>query len=131
MTPLFKKPTSIQLIVAGFLFLIFIGAFLLTLPAASSGGYRQSFLDALFTASSAVTTTGLVVVDTGSFYSSFGQMIILALFQIGGLGYMIIITLVVLGIGGRLSISGQTLLRQSTTRPTSVDMIRIHLTLFD
>ncbi|MEA3416964.1 MAG: potassium transporter TrkG [Thermodesulfobacteriota bacterium] len=130
MTPLFKKPTSIQLIVAGFLFLIFIGAFLLTLPAASSGGYRQSFLDALFTASSAVTTTGLVVVDTGSFYSSFGQMIILALFQIGGLGY-IIITLVVLGIGGRLSISGQTLLRQSTTRPTSVDMIRIHLTLFD
>jgi trk system potassium uptake protein TrkH len=51
-------------------------------------------------------------------------MIILALFQIGGLGYMIIITLVVLGIGGRLSISGQTLLRQSITRPTSVDMIR-------
>ncbi len=124
MTRLFKKPTSIQLIVAGFLFLIFIGAFLLTLPAASSSGYRQSFLNALFTASSAVTTTGLVVVDTGSFYSRFGQMIILALFQIGGLGYMIIITLVVLGIGGRLSISGQTLLRQSITRPTSVDMIR-------
>ena len=124
MTRLFKKPTSIQLIVAGFLFLIFIGAFLLTLPSACSSGGRQSFLDALFTASSAVTTTGLTVVDTGSFYSRFGQIIILALFQIGGLGYMIIITFVVLGIGGRLSISGQTLLRQSITRPTSVDMIR-------
>ncbi|MEA3428629.1 MAG: potassium transporter TrkG [Thermodesulfobacteriota bacterium] len=124
MTPLFKKTTSMQLIVVGFFFLIFIGAFLLTLPASSSNGYCQSFLDALFTAGSAVTTTGLVVVGTGSFYSSFGQMIILALFQIGGLGYMIIIALVVLGIGGRLSISGQTLLRQSITRPTSVDMIR-------
>jgi trk system potassium uptake protein TrkH len=124
MIRLFKKPTSIQLIVTGFLFLIFIGAFLLTLPSASSSGGRQSFLDALFTASSAVTTTGLTVVDTGSFYSRFGQIIILGLFQIGGLGYMIIITFVVLGIGGRLSISGQTLLRQSITRPTSVDMIR-------
>ena len=119
-----RKPTSFQVAVAGFAVLILAGALLLSLPAAVTGGSRQPFLDALFTATSAVTTTGLVVVDTGSYYSLFGQLVILVLFQIGGLGYMIVIALIVLGLGGRLSLGARILLRESLSRPTRVDMLR-------
>jgi len=118
------KLTPSQSLLLGFILIILVGAFLLTLPIASSKGISQCFIDALFTATSAVTTTGLVVVDTGSFYSLFGQIVILILFQIGGLGYMIFIVLIVLGLGGRLSFGSRLLLRESLKRPTSVDMIK-------
>lgn len=123
MLRLLKNPTPFQMILGGFAAMILIGTLLLMLPVATASGEWQGFLDALFTATSAVTTTGLVVVSTGPFFSAFGEAVILVLFQIGGLGYMIIITLVVLGIGGRLSISGRSLLRKSLGRPTSVEML--------
>ena len=116
--------TPLQQIVFGFFLLILSGAILLTLPAAVSAEHSQSFLDALFCATSAVTTTGLIVVDTGSYYSRFGQLVILILFQIGGLGYMLLIALVISGLGGRLSISGRMLLRESLTKPPKVEMLR-------
>ncbi|HKK01840.1 MAG TPA: potassium transporter TrkG [Desulfuromonadales bacterium] len=119
-----RKPTPFQMTVVGFAALILIGAVLLCLPFAQAGPGRLSFLDALFTSTSAVTTTGLVVVETGRAFSLFGQMVILALFQVGGLGYMIVIALVVLGLGGRLSIGARILLRESLSRPTRVDMLR-------
>lgn len=75
-----------QLFIISFLGIIFLGAGLLLLPNATFEGIR--FLDALFTSTSAVCVTGLVVVDTGSYFTLFGQCIILALFQIGGLGIM-------------------------------------------
>lgn len=116
--------TTFQSLSIGFILIILAGSILLTLPIASANGASQPFIDALFTATSAVTTTGLVVVDTGSFYSLFGQIVILLLFQVGGLGHMIIIALVVLGLGGKLSLSSRMLLHQSLSRTTSVDMIR-------
>lgn len=118
------KFTTFQSLLIGFIFIILIGAILLTLPIASSKGTSTPFIDALFTVTSAVTTTGLVVVDTGSFYSFFGQIVILILFQMGGLGYMIFITLIILRLGGRLSLGERMLLRESVNRPTSIDMIK-------
>lgn len=75
-----------QLFISSFLLIIFFGTFLLMLPKATYSGI--SFLDSLFTATSAVCVTGLIVVDTGSYFTLFGQTIILLLIQIGGLGIL-------------------------------------------
>jgi trk system potassium uptake protein TrkH len=74
-------------LILSFLIIILIGTFLLSLPYAARAK-SASFIDALFTATSAVCVTGLIVVDTGSFYSQFGQVVILILIQVGGLGIM-------------------------------------------
>lgn len=75
-----------QLFILSFLFIIFLGTLLLMLPRATYNGI--SFIDAFFTSTSAVCVTGLVVVDTGTYFTSFGQFIILLLIQIGGLGIL-------------------------------------------
>ena len=75
-----------QLFVASFLFIIFLGSLLLMMPKATHEGL--SFIDALFTSTSAVCVTGLVVVDTGTYFTEFGQIIIMLLIQIGGLGIL-------------------------------------------
>ncbi|RYD05643.1 hypothetical protein N752_07040 [Desulforamulus aquiferis] len=83
-----KKINPPFLIIIGFAIIIFLGTLLLSLPIASSTGERLGFLDSLFTATSAVCVTGLVVFDTGSDYTLFGQIIIMILIQLGGLGFM-------------------------------------------
>ncbi len=113
-----------RLLLIGFISIIIIGAFLLSLPAATSSGSSQPFIDALFTATSAISTTGLTVVDLGSFYSPFGQIVILTMIQIGGLGYMIFIVLVISGLGVRLSLSGKLILRESLTSPPYEEIVR-------
>jgi trk system potassium uptake protein len=75
-----------QLFVSSFILIILLGAFLLMTPRATVGGL--SFIDALFTSTSAVCVTGLIVVDTGSYFTDFGQIVILLLIQIGGLGIL-------------------------------------------
>jgi len=84
----FKKDylNPAQLFVASFLFIIFLGTLFLLLPNATHSGI--SLIDALFTATSAVCVTGLIVVDTGSYFTTFGQSIIMILIQLGGLGIM-------------------------------------------
>ncbi len=76
-----------QIIALGFIIIIFIGACLLCLPFASTNG-SVDFVDALFTATSATCVTGLVVMDTGTEWTLFGQIVILVMIQIGGLGFM-------------------------------------------
>ena len=83
----------IRLVPSLFLLAIAIGTAALSLPIATADGIRAPFLTALFTATSAVAVTGLVVVDTGSYWSPFGQVAILLMFQIGGLGIMTAATL--------------------------------------
>lgn len=77
-----------KILVMGFAILILVGAFLLTFPVATADGKGLPFLDALFTATSATCVTGLVVVDTEEAFSLFGELVILSLIQIGGLGFM-------------------------------------------
>ena len=81
-----KRLSSFKLIVLGFAGVILLGALILMLPFSSSAGVFTPFNEALFTSTSAVCVTGLVVQDTGSYWSAFGQTVILLLIQIGGLG---------------------------------------------
>lgn len=116
--------TPHRLLLLGFIFIIFAGAFLLSLPTASTSGNSQSFIDALFVATSAISTTGLTVVDVSSFYSLFGQIVILVLVQIGGLGYMIFIVMIVLQLGGKLSLGGKLILEESMSSPPYEEVSR-------
>ena len=79
-----RHMTSFQVISLGFLSVILLGSLLLMLPIATKSGQCTSFLDALFTATSAVCVTGLVINDTATYWSLFGQGVILLLIQIGG-----------------------------------------------
>ncbi|MGQ0568177.1 MAG: TrkH family potassium uptake protein [Armatimonadota bacterium] len=93
-----------QTIVLGFAAIILVGAALLTLPAASASGRPTPFLTALFTATSATCVTGLVVVDTADHYSTFGELVILALIQLGGFGYMTSWAILALLLGWRIGL---------------------------
>ena len=80
------KLSSFQIITLGFAGIILLGAVLLTFPISSNSGEWTPFINALFTSTSAVCVTGLIVYDTASHWSIFGQIIILLLIQIGGMG---------------------------------------------
>jgi len=84
------KSSYIRLIAVGFLLLILLGTILLSLPVATKSGQRMGLVDALFTATSASCVTGLVVADTYTNWSMFGQLVIISLIQIGGLGFITI-----------------------------------------
>ena len=81
-----KHLSSFQLIILGFASVILLGAIILMLPVSSAEGVITPFNQTLFTSTSAVCVTGLAVLDTGSYWSVFGQVVILLLIQIGGLG---------------------------------------------
>ena len=113
----FRKSTSklnpSQMMVVGFAAVILIGAILLSLPIATQTGERTSFLDSLFTATSAVCVTGLVVVDTATYWNFFGQIVIIILIQIGGLGFMTITTLFSLIVKKRINLKERLLIQES------------------
>ena len=111
---MFKKITYTQFIAFGFLAIILTGAVLLTLPAASRDGTGTDFLTALFTATSSTCVTGLAVVDTYAHWSLFGQIVILCMIQVGGLGFMTLIIAFTRLIKKRISLHDQLILRQST-----------------
>ena len=110
---------------AGFVALIVVGTLLLLLPFATASGQATSLLDALFTATSAVCVTGLVVVDTGTHWSGFGQTVILVLIQLGGLGFMTASTSVFLAIGRRTSLRSRLLLRETLGTGELGDVTRL------
>ena len=101
------------ILVYGFAGVIILGTILLMLPVASKTGQFTSPVNTLFTAASAVCVTGLAVVDTGDYWSSFGQGVILVLIQIGGLGFMTSATLLLLVLGRRLGLRERWLIGQS------------------
>ncbi len=117
-----RRVSPAQSLLLGFTALIVVGVSLLRLPIASRGGTVQPFVDALFTATSAVTTTGLVVVDTAGYYSLFGQVVILLLFQVGGLGYMAFIAFVALLMGRSLSLQAGLTLQESLAGVTASEL---------
>jgi len=106
-----------SIIISSFLLSIFIGSVLLMLPFATRYG---SLLpeDALFTATSAVTVTGLIVVDTATHFTTFGQVVILALLQIGGLGFMTFSTFGILIMGKSFTLQEKTIIENDFTTGT-------------
>ena len=86
-----KNLTDLQIIFLSFLFVVLLGGGILSLPISSKAGEYTSFVDSLFTAISATCVTGLAVLDTSTYWSFFGQIIILILIQVGGLGFMTLV----------------------------------------
>jgi trk system potassium uptake protein TrkH len=105
--------TVARTICLGFLAVTTIGTLLLLLPFSIADGSWGDLVTALFTATSAVCVTGLIVVDTGSHFSTFGQVIILMLIQVGGLGYMTATTFLLLLLGRRLGLRDKIAIQQS------------------
>src|SRR5256886_10412768 len=102
-----------ETIVVGFARIVLAGGFLLTRPVAPAAGRPVPLLIALFTATSATCVTGLVVVDTATYYSLFGQLVIMLLIQLGGLGYMTVATLMAMIIGRRIGLRDRLVLQEA------------------
>lgn len=107
------KFKPVQILVIGFALVILTGAILLTLPIASNEGIRTPFVDALFTSTSAVCVTGLVTLDTGTYWSYFGKTVIIILIQIGGLGFMSFATLISLLIGKKITFKERLVMQEA------------------
>jgi trk system potassium uptake protein TrkH len=105
------RPTT--LVVLSFAAVIAVGTLLLSLPIAARSGTRLPLIDAVFTATSATCVTGLVVVDTGTTFSLFGQLVILSCIQVGGLGLMTLTTLFGVMLGQRLGILDRAALQET------------------
>ena len=105
--------TPVQILAIGFATVIFIGAILLSLPIASQSGRATPFIDCIFTSTSAVCVTGLVIVDTGTYWSYFGKTVIMSLIEIGGLGFMSVTTLVFLILGKRITLKERLVMQEA------------------
>ncbi len=105
--------SSTLMLVAGFAGLIILGTIFLIFPISSSTGQFTSPIDALFTATSAVCVTGLVVVDTGTYWSTFGQLVLLVLFQLGGLGFISGATVLLMAFAGRFGLRERLVINES------------------
>lgn len=105
--------TPVQIIALGFAVTILVGALLLRLPIATIDGVRTPLIDCIFTSTSAVCVTGLVVVDTGTYWSYFGKTVIIILIQIGGLGFMSFAALFSLILGKRITLRERLIIRES------------------
>ncbi|GAA2415613.1 TrkH family potassium uptake protein [Nonomuraea africana] len=114
-----------QIVATGFGTAILVGTALLTLPIATATGESSGWLTALFTATSAVCVTGLVVVDTGSHWSVFGEVVIAGLFQVGGLGIMTMATLFTALLAGRLGLRTRIAVATETKSVSVTDMRRL------
>ena len=123
-----KKSLSLapnQAIALGFLGIIIAGALLLMLPFANRGGRGLSFLDSLFTATSATCVTGLVVADTWTQFNLFGQLILLLLIQVGGLGYMTMMLQASLFLGRKIGLKQRSLMMESVSAERLSDVLAL------
>lgn len=105
-------PSPSQLAILALLGLILLGTALLALPISHAEGAEVTLLDAFFTATSALCVTGLVVVDTGSAFSFFGTVVILVLFQVGGLGMLLWSSTMIMLLGGQLGLRHRLLMKE-------------------
>jgi trk system potassium uptake protein TrkH len=128
MPPGSRQLPPARLLAISFAGLIAAGTVLLSLPVASTAG-RLSLLDALFTSTSAVCVTGLIVVDTPNALTLFGQLVVLALIQAGGLGYMAITTVVAVAIGRHLTVHERLTLQEALNVQTMDGLVRFVLSV--
>ena len=110
---IFKKLSRIQIIAIGFLAVMVIGSLLLMLPFATKQGQTTSYIDALFTATSATCVTGLVPFDTFTHWTLFGHLVILFMIQLGGIGFMTVITMATLFMRHKIGLQNRMLIMES------------------
>lgn len=117
--------TPARVLTVGFAGLILLGGLLLSLPIASKSGIGLDFLDALFTATSAVCVTGLVVVDTLTQFNLFGQLVILSLIQVGGLGFMTVATFIFIFTGKKIGLKERLVMQEALNLNSMEGVIRL------
>jgi len=120
-----RNLTPPQILVFGFFIVILIGTIFLVTPAATIDGQGLDFIDALFTATSAVCVTGLVVVDTGTFLSTFGQIVVMGLIQIGGLGFMTLATMMAIILGKKITLKERLLLQEALNQSSIQGVVNL------
>ena len=119
-----KQLTSAQIIIFGFMAVILFGAFLLMLPIASKGPGGTSFLDALFTSTSAVCVTGLIVHDTATYWTAFGQVVIIALIQVGGMGVVTVAVAIAMVSGKKIGLKERSTMQDAISAPKVGGIVR-------
>lgn len=120
-----KRMTSFQVIIAGFLLVILTGSILLVLPISTRSGESASFFDALFTATSATCVTGLVVHDTATYWSAFGQAVILVMIQIGGMGVVTIAVSAAVISGRKIGLMQRSTMQEAIAAPSVGGIVRL------
>ena len=119
-----RKLSSSQIILSGFAGVILVGTLLLMLPFSTNSGTRTSFWDALFTSTSAVCVTGLVVFDTATYWSAFGQAVILLLIQIGGMGVVTVAAAIAMASGKKISLMQRSTMQDAISAPQVGGIVR-------
>lgn len=120
-----RKFTPVQVLAIGFASIIFLGAVLLTLPISSNSGESTPFIDCLFTATTSVCVTGLVVVDTGTYWNYFGKTVIMILIETGGLGFMSFATLFSLLLGKRITFKERLVMQEALGTNSFGGLVRL------
>ena len=120
-----RRLSSFQIIILGFALVILMGSLLLMLPIATITGCVTPFNEALFTATSAVCVTGLIIQDTGSYWSGFGQAVILTLIQIGGLGVITVAASFALLSGRKISLMQRSTMQDAISAPKVGGIVRL------
>ena len=120
-----RKLTAAQIIIIGFFLLVFIGGLLLTLPISSQSGSFTSFEDAMFTSVSAGCVTGLTVQNTGAYWSLFGQIVIIILIQVGGLGFMTLAVMLSIFVRRQITPRERVVVAQSLGLSGAGGMVRL------
>ena len=119
------KLNGVQILALGFLAVIIIGAVILSLPISSRSGEPTNFLDAIFTSTSAVCVTGLITLDTITHWSTFGQTVIMALIEIGGLGFMSFTVLISLILGKKITLRERLVMQEAMNTFSIQGLVRM------
>jgi hypothetical protein len=125
-----KQLRPARILALGFLMMIGVGTILLSLPLSSATGKALSFVDALFTATSGICVTGLIIKNTATDFSLFGKIVILILIQTGGLGYMTLSTIISLLIGKRISLKDRLLIAEAYNVLSLEGLVRFTKSIF-
>lgn len=125
-----NKLSSFQIIILGFAGVIVLGALLLMLPISTQNGAVTTFSKTLFTATSAVCVTGLVVFDTASYWSGFGQLIILIMIQIGGLGVISVASFLSMLAGRKISLMQRQTMQNALSAPQMGGIVKLTRFIF-
>ncbi|MDO5516863.1 MAG: TrkH family potassium uptake protein [Clostridium sp.] len=127
-----SKMSAVRILALGFAVIILLGGVILSLPICSREGRYTSLMDSLFTATSAVCVTGLVTVDTGTYWNTFGQVVIMTLIEIGGLGFMSITTFIAVILGKKITLRDRLIMQEAMNTfkiQGLVNMVRYVLSL--
>ncbi|WP_294403228.1 TrkH family potassium uptake protein [uncultured Clostridium sp.] len=108
-----KKLSEVRILALGFLIIILLGGVILSLPISSKNGTYTSLVDSIFTATSAVCVTGLITVDTGTHWNTFGHSVIMVLIELGGLGFMSITTFIAVLLGKKITLRDRLIMQEA------------------